>query len=54
MTAAAKLRFSGAFGGRIESGCQVLDRAELTIIKFSGAPLTRKLNREGTPLLQEK
>ena len=44
----------GAFGGHLEKGCRVLYRAELTIMKFSGAPLARKLNREGTPLLQGK
>ena len=47
-------KFTGAFGGHLEKGCRVLYRAELTIIKFSGAPLARKLNREGTPLLQAK
>ncbi len=44
----------GAFGGHLEKGCRVLYRAELTIAKFSGVPLARKLNREGTPLLQLK
>lgn len=44
----------GAFGGHLEKGCRVLYRAELTIAKFSGVPLARKLNREGTPLLQKK
>jgi len=44
----------GAFGGHLEKGCRVLYRAELTIAKFSGVPLARKLNREGTPLLQQK
>jgi predicted DNA-binding protein with PD1-like motif len=44
----------GAFGGHLEKGCRVLYRAELTIAKFSGVPLARKLNREGTPLLQRK
>jgi uncharacterized protein len=44
----------GAFGGHLENGCRVLYRAELTIAKFSGVPLARKLNREGTPLLQKK
>ena len=44
----------GAFGGHIENGCKVLYRLELTIAKFSGAPLARKPNREGTPLLQPK
>jgi uncharacterized protein len=44
----------GAFGGHIENGCKVLYRLELTIAKFSGTPLARKPNREGTPLLQPK
>lgn len=44
----------GAFGGHLEKGCRVLYRAELTIAKFSGVPLARKLNQEGTPLLQKK
>ena len=44
----------GAFGGHIENGCKVLYRLELTIAKFSGTPLARKPNREGTPLLQAK
>jgi len=44
----------GAFGGHLEKGCRVLYRAEITIAKFSGVPLARKLNPEGTPLLQQK
>ena len=44
----------GAFGGHLENGCRVLYRVELTVAKLSGVPLARKLNREGTPLLQEK
>ena len=44
----------GAFGGHLEKGCRVLYRAELTIAKYSGVPLARKLNQEGTPLLQKK
>ncbi len=43
-----------AFGGHLENGCKVLYRAELTIMKFSGAPLARKPNREGVPVLQSK
>jgi len=38
----------------LEKGCRVLYRAELTVAKFSGTPLERKLNKEGTPLLQKK
>lgn len=44
----------GAFGGHLEKGCRVLYRAEITIAKFSGAPLERKNNQEGVPLLQPK
>jgi len=44
----------GAFGGHLEKGCRVLYRAELTIAKFSGAPLARKPNKDGVPLLQRK
>jgi hypothetical protein len=44
----------GGFGGHLEKGCKVLYRVEMTIAKFSGVPLARKLNAEGTPLLQKK
>ena len=44
----------GAFGGHLENGCRVLYRVELTVAKFSGTPLARKPNREGTPVLQAK
>lgn len=44
----------GAFGGHLERGCRVLYRAELTIAKFQGTPLARKLNAEGTPALQKR
>jgi predicted DNA-binding protein with PD1-like motif len=43
-----------AFGGHLEKGCRVLYRAELTIAKFRGAPLARKLNAEGPPALQKR
>jgi predicted DNA-binding protein with PD1-like motif len=45
---------NGAFGGHLENGCRVLYRAEVTIAKFSGTPLSRKANKEGVPLLQRK
>jgi uncharacterized protein len=45
---------SHVFGGHLEKGCRVLYRGEITIAKFSGAPLERKLNREGVPMLQPK
>lgn len=44
----------GAFGGHLEKGCRVLYRAELTVVKFSGTPLARKLNKNGVPVLQRK
>lgn len=44
----------GAFGGHLENGCKVLYRAELTIAKFAGAPLARKPNEAGVPMLQKK
>src|SRR6266481_5662478 len=37
----------GAFGGHLERGCRVLYRAELTIVRFEGAPLARKPNKAG-------
>jgi hypothetical protein len=43
-----------AFGGHLEKGCKVLYRAELTILKFGGGELARKLNKEGVPMLQKK
>ncbi len=43
-----------AFGGHLENGCRVLYRAELTIARFSGPPLARKLNKAGVPVLQRK
>ena len=43
-----------AFGGHLEKGCKVLYRAELTIAKFAGAPLARKPNKEGVPVLGRK
>ena len=44
----------GAFGGHLENGCRVLYLAEITIIKYSGQPLTRKPNKNGISLLQPK
>jgi len=44
----------GAFGGHLEKGCRVLYRAELTIAKFARAPLARKPNKDGVPLLQRQ
>jgi uncharacterized protein len=42
------------FGGHLEKGCRVLYLAEITILKYSGAPLTRKDNTNGISLLQLK
>ena len=46
--------FKGAFGGHLDEGCRVLYRVELTVAKFSGTPLARKLDQDGTPILQAK
>jgi uncharacterized protein len=44
----------GAFGGHLEKGCRVLYRAELTVARFTGTQLTRRLNSAGVPILQRK
>jgi predicted DNA-binding protein with PD1-like motif len=44
----------GAFGGHLDEGCRVLYRVEPTVAKFSGTPLARKLDQDGTPILQAK
>jgi predicted DNA-binding protein with PD1-like motif len=44
----------GAFGGHLEKGCRVLYLAEVTIVKYTGAPLTRKDNENGISLLRVK
>ena len=44
----------GGYGGHLEKGCRVLYLAELTIIKYTGPPLTRKNNENGISLLQAK
>ena len=41
-------------GGHLENGCKALYRLKVTIVRFSGTPLARKLNQEGTPVLQER
>ena len=41
-------------GGHLEPGCRVLYLAEVTILKYSGAPLTRKENTNGISILQLK
>ncbi|MCU1259832.1 MAG: hypothetical protein JWO80_2717 [Bryobacterales bacterium] len=44
----------GAFGGHLEKGCRVLYLGEVTIMKYSGPPLTRKDNANGVSLLQSR
>ncbi len=44
----------GAFGGHLEKGCRVLYLAEVTIIKYSGQPLTRSENSNGISMLKAK
>jgi predicted DNA-binding protein with PD1-like motif len=44
----------GAFGGHLDSDCRVLYRVEITVAKFSGTPLARKPDQDGTPILQAK
>jgi predicted DNA-binding protein with PD1-like motif len=44
----------GAFGGHLENGCRILYLAEITIVKYSGTPLTRKNNVNGVSLLQAR
>ncbi len=43
-----------AFGGHMEKGCKVLYRAEITIAKFGGTRLARKVNKAGVPMLTKK
>lgn len=43
----------GAFGGHLEDGCKVMGHVELTIAKFSGAPMTRE-GPAGGNALQKK
>ncbi len=44
----------GVYGGHLEKGCRILYLAEFTLFRYAGPPLTRKLNQNGTALLQEK
>jgi predicted DNA-binding protein with PD1-like motif len=44
----------GGFGGHLEKGCRVLYLAEVTLLKYSGPPLTRKPNENGISLLTAK
>ncbi len=44
----------GAFGGHLENGCRVLYLAEITILKYSGPPLSRKNNENGISMLGPK
>lgn len=44
----------GAFGGHLEKGCRVLYLAEITILKYSGPPLSRKVNENGISLVEAR
>lgn len=44
----------GVYGGHLEKGCRVLYLAEITVFRFAGPPLTRRSNRNGIFLLQQK
>lgn len=44
----------GAYGGHLEKGCRVLYLAEITILRYDGPALTRKLNANGISILQAK
>jgi uncharacterized protein len=44
----------GAYGGHLEKGCRVLYLAEITIFRYAGPALTRKLNTNGISILQGK
>ncbi len=44
----------GAFGSHLENGCRILYLGELTLMKFAGPILTRKLNHNGVSVLQPK
>jgi predicted DNA-binding protein with PD1-like motif len=44
----------GAYGGHLEKGCRVLYLGEVTIYRFEGPGLTRKVNDAGISVLREK
>ncbi len=44
----------GAFGGHLEKGCRVLYLAEITIVKYTGEPLTRQNNENGVSMLKSR
>lgn len=44
----------GVYGGHLEKGCRVLYLAEVTVFRYTGPPLTRKLNQNGIDLSQPK
>ena len=44
----------GAFGGHLEKGCRILYLGEVTLLKYTGQPLTRKDNENGISLLRPK
>lgn len=41
-----------AIGGHLEKGCRVLYLAEISIVKYSGEPLTRHDNENGVSMLK--
>ncbi len=45
---------TGAFGGHLENGCQILYLAEITFMKYSGPALTRKNNEHKISMLEAK
>jgi uncharacterized protein len=44
----------GVYGGHLEKGCRVLYLAEITIFRYTGPALTRKVNANGISILQAK
>jgi uncharacterized protein len=44
----------GVYGGHLEKGCRVLYLAELTIFRYDGPALTRKVNANGISILRSK
>jgi hypothetical protein len=44
----------GVYGGHLEKGCRILYLAEVTIFRYTGPALTRKVNANGISILQSK
>ncbi len=49
-----KSKARGAFGKHLEEGCKVLSHVELTIAKFAGPAMVRKVSPVGGNTLQHK